>query len=297
MDKYKKEMLVKVLNLIKEDYVFYESTSKLQNAFFCNLNDEEYKRVDYLLKATRQDFNKILTIMNCIENTYSMYRDNTFKREYLIVGDIPLEEMACHIEYLFTKFRVILEYMEEILEICIPPILPDDKKKDYNEMVKKKGIKAKVARFDYLLGYISKDDDEDKKILNTNWFQDFRENRNFLVHRGASCIVYGDKNELLFNVMKIDEMEREDILCIDKYFLKDNQLIKYHRFWGIMLSELIVFCEAIFGFLLNKAFIPKEQQYFLSICNCSKRIFVCDEISDKQSILEKILILLLKEEQ
>ena len=296
MNNNKREMLVKVLDLIKEDYVFHKSTFELQNAFFCNLSDENYKRVDYLLKATRQDFSKILTIMNCIESTFSMYRDDAFKREYFEMNDIALEEIGCHIEYLFTKYRVILEYMEEILEICIPPILSDDKKEEYNEMVNKKGAKAKAARFDYLLECISTDDNEGKKILNTDWFQDFRENRNFLVHRGAGCIVYGDKNELLFNVMRIDEMEREDILCIEEYFLTDNGLIKYHRFWGIMLSELIVFCEIIFNFLLDNACIPEEQLYFPSISNCSKRMFVCEEISDKQSVLDRILLMILREE-
>ena len=289
-------MVETVLNLVKNDYVFHKSTGELGSSFFCGLDEEKYKRTDYLFKATRQDFSKILTVMNCIEDTYTMYRENRFSRPYFEIGNPALEEIACHIEYLFTKFRVIIEYMEEILSICIPPILPEDKKKEYDEMLKKKGPKAKVNRFDYLLEYISTNDDEHKKILNTKWFQDFRENRNFLVHKGASCLVYGDKTEILFSVMKIDEMEREDEINIDTYFLTDNMLIRYRRFWGIMISELILFCEAIFEFLLSKASIVEEQKYFLDISNYSKRMIRTEDNSDKQTVLETMLNSILRED-
>lgn len=296
MNVQRKYMIETVLNLVKNDYVFHKSTGELESSFFCGLNEEEYKRTDYLFKATRQDFSKILTIMNCIEDTYTMYREDRFSRSYFEIGIPALEEIACHIEYLFTKFRVILEYMEEILSICIPPILPEDKQREYDQMQKKKGPKAKANRFDYLLEYISINDNEHKKILNTKWFQDFRKNRNFLVHKGASCLVYGDKTEILFSVMKIDEMERENEIDIDEYFLTDNRLIRYQRFWGIMISELILFCEAIFEFLLSKASIAEEQKHFLNISNYSKRTFRTEEVSDKQTVLEQILNLLLQEE-
>ena len=187
MNDYRREMVKKVLNMIKEDYVFQKSTFELQNAFFCDLDSDSYKRVDDLFKATRQDFSKILTIMNCIESTYSMYKEDSFKSTYYEIGEPALEEIACHIEYMFTKYRVILEYMEEILEICIPPILPDYKQKEYNEISLRKGSKAKAERFDYLLQYICMSDNENKWILNTKWFQDFRRDRNSLIHRGASC--------------------------------------------------------------------------------------------------------------
>ncbi len=296
MNVQRKYMIETVLKLIKNDYVFHKSTGELGRSFFCGLNEEEYKRTDYLFKATRQDFSKMLTIMNCIEDTYTMYREDRFSRPYFQMGNPALEEIACHIEYLFTKFRVILEYMEEILSICIPPILPEDKQKEYDEMLKKKGSKAKANRFDYLLKYISTNDNEHKKILNTKWFQDFRKNRNFLVHRGASCLVYGDKTEILFSVMQIDEMEREDEINIDEYFLTDNMLIRYQRFWGIMISELILFCEAIFEFLLSKASITEEQKYLLNISDYSKRMFRTEENSDKQTVLETMLNAILQED-
>lgn len=296
MNVNRKYMIEKVLDLIKEDYVFHKSTGMLGAATFCNLDNESYKRIDDLFKATRQDFSKILTIMNCIEDTHTMYREDRFIRSYYKMGEPALEEIACHIEYLFTKFRVILEYMEEILDICIPPILSDNEKKAYEEMRRKKGSKAKAERFDYLLNYISLKDEEKQKILNTKWFQDFRENRNFLIHRGAGCLVYGDKTEILFSVMKIDEMEREDEINLDEYFLTDNMLIRYQRFWGIMISELILFCEAIFEFLLSKASIAEEQKYFLNISNYSKRMFRTEENSDKQTILETMLNSILQED-
>lgn len=296
MNVNRKYMIEKVLDLIKEDYVFRKSTGMLGAATFCNLDNESYKRIDDLFKATRQDFSKILTIMNCIEDTYTMYREDRFIRSYYKMGEPALEEIACHIEYLFTKFRVILEYMEEILDICIPPILSDNEKKAYEEMRRKKGSKAKAERFAYLLNYISLKDEEKQKILNTKWFQDFRENRNFLIHRGAGCLVYGDKTEILFSVMKIDEMEREDEINLDEYFLTDNMLIRYQRFWGIMISELILFCEAIFEFLLSKASIAEEQKYFLNISNYSKRMFRTEENSDKQTVLETMLNSILQED-
>lgn len=289
-------MIEKVLYLIKEDYVFHKSTGMLGAATFCDLDNDSYERIDDLFKATRQDFSKILTIMNCIEDTYTMYRENRFTRSYFEIGNPALEEIACHIEYLFTKFRVILEYMEEILDICIPPILSDNEKKEYEKMRKKKGPKAKAERFDYLLNYISLNDEEKQKILNTKWFQDFRENRNFLVHRGAGCLVYDDKTEILFSVMRIDEMEREEEIKLDEYFLTDNMLIRYQRFWGIMISELILFCEAIFEFLLSKASITEDMKYVLNITNYSKRMFRTEENSDKQTVLETMLNSILQED-
>lgn len=292
----RKNMIEKVLYLIKEDYVFHKSTGMLEIATFCDLDNETYKRIDDLLKATRQDFSKILTIMNCIENTYTMYRENRFIKSYYVMNNPALEEIACHIEYLFTKYRVILEYMEEILNICIPPIMAENEQKEYKMIKKGRGGKAKAERFDFLLNYIAMNDEEKQKILNTNWFQDFRENRNFLIHRGAGCLVYGNQTEILFSVMRVDEMERDEEIKLDEYFLTDNMLIRYHRFWGIMLSELILFCESIFEFLLSKASISEDKKNFLDITNYSKRMFKTEENLDKQTVLENVLNLILMEE-
>lgn len=298
MCKQWENMIKTVLYLIRDDYVFHKSTIKLQSVFFCELNEEEYKQVDYYFKAVRQDFGKILTIMNCIDDTFTMYKEDRFSRPYHeLIGGVAQEEMACHIEYLFIKARVILEYMEEILAICIPRVLPEDKRKEYNIMLEKRGKKIPADRFDYLLKYISANNKEHNQLLNTSWFQQFRRNRNFLVHRGASCVVFGNKTEILFRVMKIDEMERDDKIDIDEYFLNERELIRYNRFWGIIISQLILFCEIIFEFLLSKAAIMEPQKEVLENSNYSKRMFSTEEVLDKQAVLEKMLNSLLQEER
>lgn len=290
-------MIKMVLYLIRDDYVFYKSTIKLQSVFFCELNEEEYKQVDHYFKAVRQDFGKILTIMNCIDDTFTMYKEDRFSRPYHeLIDVVAQEEMACHIEYLFIKSRVILEYIEEILAICIPRVLPEDKRNEYN-MLGKRGKKPQVDQFDYLLEYISDNHKEHNELLNTSWFQQFRRNRNFLVHRGASCVVFGNKTEILFSVMKIDEMERDNKIDIDEYFLNEKECIRYNRFWGIIISQLILFCEIIFEFLLSKAAVMEHQKGVLENSNYSKRMFNTEEVADKQTVLEKMLNSLLQEER
>ena len=64
------EIIKQAFSIIKNDYAFQKSTMYLQSSFFDGVADENYAKIDYKLKAIRQDFTKILGIMNCIDRTY-----------------------------------------------------------------------------------------------------------------------------------------------------------------------------------------------------------------------------------
>lgn len=290
-----KNMIEKVLYLIREDYVFHKSTGMLNAATFCNLDGKSYERVDDLFKTIRQDLKKILTIMNCIEDTYSMYKKDCFVWSYYELEHPALEYVGCHIDYLFAEYREILECMVELIEICIPPIMTDNERKVYEIMKTKKGGKAQEAQFAYLLCCVAMDDEEKRTILNPKWFQDYvMVDRYFLICKGTGCLVYNNKTEILFRIMRVNRMENEERINLDGYFLTDNGLIRYHRFWGIMLSKLILFCESIFEFLLGKAHLSEESKYSLRT-NYSKRMSKTEETPDKQTVLEDMLNLILME--
>ena len=158
------------------------------------------------MKAIRQDFSKILVIMNCIDTTYLKYQKNEFASTYYsIVENQAMEELGCFIEYLFAKYRVILEYIQQIMDICILSKFNDAQR------VKFETSKKAHSKFKFLLNYVADNIDDTNNVLNMDWFQSIRIDRDFIIHDGATCLVFGDKKDLLFKVMTTDAMDIEDV--------------------------------------------------------------------------------------
>lgn len=280
------EIIKRAYFLIKNEYVFHRSTKYLQNCFWDNVPEEDCIKLDYKLKAIRQDFAKILVIMNCIDATYMKYQKDEFVSTYNTIGENQAtEELGCFIEYLFAKYRVVLEYIQQIMEICIPPKFNDTQREEYETR------KKAHTKFKYLLKYVADNIDERNFVLNMEWFQGIRIDRDFIIHDGATCLVFGDKANLLFKVMTTDAMEKEDVQP-DMFYSTENGLIDYVSYWGLQLSKLIVFAETIMNFLIRIGTISDARKSQIDFLFSSERNMSLDDgtgISDKQDVLDKML--------
>lgn len=246
------EIINQAHTLLENNDGFHQNTSYLQFLTFKGLSDEDHDKLRYKFKAIRQDYAKILTVMNSVKMTYLLYSENQYKSLYVsAMNDQATSELGGMIEYMFVRYRVMLEYIQQILEICIPTTMDDSNLKRYKNA--KGGNKYKI-----LLEYISQNISEEHKPLKINCFKNLIANRNLLIHRGATCLVYGDKENLLFEVLTIDAMDKEEKLPVDSFFSNKRGLIYYHRYWALQIAELIVFSKTIFSYLSRIGTMSKD---------------------------------------
>ena len=65
------DIIRRVYDILKKENALTNYTLRIKMSFFKNLSEEDYKRIDYNLKAIRQDYAKMLVIMNSIGRTYN----------------------------------------------------------------------------------------------------------------------------------------------------------------------------------------------------------------------------------
>ena len=273
--------------MVKDEMIFRKSTLYMQCCRWSGVSEKDYIQLDYKLKAIRQDSAKILTIMNVINTTYTQYQQDEYKASYFsVIDNQAIEELGCFIEYLFAKYRVILDYIEQIMEICIVPQLNDEEQNEYCK------LKKSHTKFKFLLQYVVNNIEEVNDVMNMDWFQSIRMDRDFIIHDGATCLTYDDKKDLLFKVMTTDALDEEEKLP-DAFYANDNGLIYYERYWGLYISKLVVFAETIFAFLLNSGNLDVNTKAYLDYTSSYYRNEFTDsdgnKFNDKQEVLNKIL--------
>lgn len=247
------QIIEEAYNILKEN--MFLKTVYLNNSFFPKKkelegNEEFYKYIDYNLKAIRQDFRKILTIMSSVNKRYEEFKKN--------VSTFFQNEIGCLIEYLFIKYRVILEYIHKILKEILFLDFTQKEKDEYNKQ------KLEHEKLQYLLNYII-EKNKDNSNLDIKIFKEITDDRNSLVHNGATCVIYYDYREednkyLKFKINSLDELDKEIEIKKEIFYQTEKGLIIYDFYWGLYISKLIVFLENIYRFILDKSILDNNKK-------------------------------------
>lgn len=276
-------LFIKQAYSILQDNNFFKDNLYLIQTDWEGLSEYNYKKLDNDLKAIRQDFAKIKLTMEVIDRVHSKYLKN--RSDFFLSLKLK-DELGIYIEYLFFKYRVILEYIQDILEICITCRFSNSERKVYSR-------KKNHEKFEYLLQYVAKNSQKNG-VLNIEWFQKLRLDRNALVHKGASCLVFDDEKDLLFKVWAIDELEKKEVR-LDPFYTNDQNLVYYNRYWGLQIARMIIFIKTIFNFLMHIGDLTDEMKDTLDWIN--SKYFDDGQYNrdERQDILFKILEKVMKE--
>ncbi len=274
-------LLIRQAYSILHDNNFFKDNLYLIQTNWEGLSEYNYKRLDNDLKAIRQDFAKIKLTMEVIDRVHSKYLKN--RSDFFLSLKLK-DELGIYIEYIFFKYRVILEYIQDILEICITCRFSNSERKVYSR-------KKNHEKFEYLLQYVAKNSQKNG-VLNIEWFQKLRLDRNELVHKGASCLVFDDEKDLLFKVWAIDELEKKEVK-LDPFYTNDQNLVYYNRYWGLQLARMIIFIKTIFNFLMHIGDLTDEMKDTLDWIN--SKYFDDRQYNRDEDILFKILEKAMKE--
>lgn len=236
------EANVNDIKIIKWFYEKYNNTDiptlltyKMQMCNNFSLTDKQLFDLDNYLKAIRQDIRKIFLSVQNIEEVYSKY--NEIKN----LSDNDRETVAIYIEYVITKYRVIIEYTLKILDMVV--VYSGSKYKENGKKFTSDEIYN--MKLDYLKSLI---DDDRNKILNDKWFQSIRKTRNSIIHRGATCLVFGDSRNKLFQIYDLEVKE----LVWDDIYLYNGNCVHFDYFIILNIAYLAYFIDSIFSIILSE---------------------------------------------
>lgn len=212
-------------------------TYKMQLCNKFSLSNMQIYDMNNYLKAIRQDMEKIFLSVQNIDSIYSLYKNQEKKN----LSENERETIAIYIEYIITKYRVIIEYMLKILDMIVKY---SDKKVKKNRK-KISSNERYNMKLDYLKSLI---DDERRTILNNKWFQSIRKTRNSIIHNGATCLVFGESKEKLFQIYNLEVEE----LITDNFYLYSGNCVHFDYFISLNLAYLTYFIDTIFSVICTK---------------------------------------------
>lgn len=287
------EIIKYAYSLTKDYYAFHYGTLYLKDSYISNITKEDdYKSLNNWLKGIRQDYAKILVTMNAIEKIQTQRLNNTFEHTYYTIGDKQAtEEISCCIDYLFTKYRSIFDYIYQVLLLCIPPQLDEENTNKYNE------LKKVPSKYKFFLRIIaSAKEHTHNDLLDMKWFKQIIDDRDYLIHDCASCLVFSDCRDPKMNISftvwtknAIDEEDNEKDIS-DPFYCLPNNRIDYKKYWGLQLAKLIVFFDTIFDYLKDFCSIdPCNLGHINTQCKISRFTEDTGEnIPDEQDVIRNI---------
>lgn len=223
-----------VYELYKDKDIASEITKNMQMVSFPK--EINYQNVDKYLKAIRQDLRKIFLAVENIEKIYTETQNYSYDRETI----------GLFIEYIFSKYRTILDYVYKIADLTLTIEYSKNKLRDYE-------------KFNELLDSLKENipDDERRKLLNTTWFSDIRKTRNSIIHNGATCLVFQDKTKKIFQIYDLEVNE----LVVDKeMYLHEGNCIYFDYYLALNISYLLYFINIVFSLIVEKGTINEEQK-------------------------------------
>lgn len=221
-----------IYELYKDKDIPSEITKDMQMVSFSK--EIDYQKVDNYLKAIRQDLKKIFL---AIENIEKIYKET---QNYFDDS----ETIGLFIEYIFSKYRAILDYVYKVADLTLMITYSKNKLRDFE-------------KYNQLLDFLRKSipNDERRNILNTKWFSDIRKTRNSIIHNGATCLVFQDQEEKTFQIYDLEVNE----LVIDKeMYLHKGNCIYYDYYLALNVSYLLYFINVVFSLIVEKGKINED---------------------------------------
>lgn len=248
---------------LKEEYFKYNIADKmtykiteLVRSIEFEKNDEINKeKILNLGKAIRQDFKKMILTSKRIYD-YSKKNNSNKPLFYInksgeaeIYYDEEKDITGMSMEYFLSKYRVIIEYTINILDTLIK-FDKNAYKREHIEQSNNNGrfmlknSEIQEIKLDYLKSLIS--EDARYSVLNIEWFDDLRTIRNEIIHKGASCMIF-DEKDILFQIY---DLNVEEIVCTQRY-LSNGSAIYCDYFIATNIAYLVYFIDTIFSILIE----------------------------------------------
>lgn len=236
---------------------------------------EKFKKLDEIEKAIGQDTKKMLLSAKKIYD-YSMMNENV-KGELIRKNngyDEIKDSVQINMEYYIYKYRVIVEYILKIVDCLIDmDIKAYCEEKNIQKRLNQKEIGE--IKVDYICKIVKQNGDG---MFDKEWLDSIRIVRNKLVHEGASCVIFDNGDEPLFQVYNLDV----DDLLNPNDFVSNGRLISCKYFISVTVPELIYFVEVVKKALESA---PKSEKATFAHCSLNYDII---EKTQEQEIVDEI---------
>ncbi|MCH5271170.1 MAG: hypothetical protein J1E83_10530 [Lachnospiraceae bacterium] len=228
-------------------------------------NKSKMVKLDNIEKAISQDIKKMLLVTKKVKDYAIGHQGNPLfveneNGEAELFYDEEKDSIQIYMEYFIYKYRVIVEYVVKILDKVIHM---DESAYKKNNSKKHIGEYERTnVKLEYIRKLIQKYSSEQ---IDLEWFDEVRKVRNKLVHEGASCMIFYNGNEPLFQVYNLEV----DDLFMPEEFLSNGNVISCKYFIAVTVSYLIYFVDTIFQILKN---VNDDKKFVWSECKLNYKV-------------------------